>query len=306
MPTRRRRPPRRHRSGGKRGKWFFLATLAILIFALIYIFAGDRIFTRIESLLFPAPDEIIVTFLDVGQGKSVVLRSQGNTVLIDGGEHHARSVVSRYLTGAEITRICYVVASHPHSDHIGGLVQVLRDFEIGSVIMPDISYDEHSTPAYANFLEAIYTNDVPVIFPSPGDRLLAGIIELEVLSPHPGMFSINDRSIVLRLSHGRTSFLFTGDAEFPAEQRMLAERANLSANVLHAGHHGSRTSTSEAFLTAVDPEIAVISAGANNRHGHPHRDVTDRLTAHGIKIKRTDELGTIQMITDGRAIRFAP
>ncbi|MCL1878526.1 MAG: MBL fold metallo-hydrolase [Defluviitaleaceae bacterium] len=303
MPTRRRIPTRRRRRRTRRsGRGFFLAALAILIFAIIYIFAGDRIFPPITTFFITDGEEIIVSFLDVGQGDSVVVRSAGNTVLIDGGEHGARGVVISYLNEAGITRLCYVVATHPHSDHIGGLVQILRDFEIGSVIKPDISHEAQYTQVYGNFLEAIHNNAVHVIHPSPGDRLQAGIIHLEVISPPATMRSINDQSIVLRLEHGQTSFLFTGDAESPAERWMVDSRANISSDVLHVGHHGSRTSTTESFLLAVAPEIAVISVGENNRHGHPHQEVTDSLRSHGIEILRTDELGTIRMLTDGNEI----
>ncbi|MCL1845241.1 MAG: MBL fold metallo-hydrolase [Defluviitaleaceae bacterium] len=307
LPTRRRTPMRRRRRRRARrgGFGFFLICLAILIFALVYIFAGDRIFPPIGTIIFPAGEEIIVSFLDVGQGDSIVVRSAGNAVLIDGGDHGTRGVVLAYLNDAGITRLCYVVATHPHADHIGGLVQVLRDFDIGSVVKPDISTETQDTQVYRNFLEAIYNNAIHVIHPAPGDRLHAGIIEFEVISPSPDLESgrsVNDQSIVLRLAHGQTSFLFTGDAEVTAERWMVDTRANISSDVLHVGHHGSRTSTTEEFLAAVAPEIAVISVGENNRHGHPHRDVISRLVYHEIEILRTDELGTIRMLTDGRDI----
>lgn len=302
MPTRRKRPPapRRRRAGFP----FFIVSLAILIFAIIYIFAGDFIFQRGVPAFAPGRGEIFVSFLDVGQGESIVVRSRGNTILIDGGDQGARGIVLEYLNDAEITRLCYVVATHPHSDHIGGLIPVLRDFEIGSLIKPDVPLEAQDTRIHRNFLEAIYNHDVHVIHPAPGDRLTAGIIEMEVVAPPPGRHSVNDMSVVLRMEHGGTSFLFTGDAEAASERWMVNNARILAACVLSVGHHGSRTSTTEIFLAAVAPEIAVISAGYNNRFGHPHVEVTSRLTLHGVEILRTDELGTIRLISDGRGIRI--
>lgn len=273
----------------------------MLVIALLYFFAGDLLFPApYTGMVFPAEGEIIVTFLDVGQGDSILLRSADNTVLIDAGEHQARRVVTDYLSDAGIERICYVVATHPHSDHIGGLVTVLRDFEIGRLMKPAISHD---TETYRQFRQAIINHEIEYVIPEPGDMLIAGIIEMTVLSPPTGAFSgVNDNSIVLRMVHGYTSFLFTGDAERAAEQWLVANAETLQANVLKVGHHGSRTSTSEAFLSAVTPTAAVIQSGENNRHGHPHREVTERLEAHGVEIFRNDELGTIRMFTDGLRI----
>lgn len=290
--------PRKTRGGGFS---FFLVTLAVLAFALVYVFAGDAIFARRGAgMIFPAEGEIIVTFLDVGQGSGVVIRAAGHTVLIDGGEFRARSVVLDYLSAAGVTRLCYVIATHPHSDHIGALPAVLRDFEIGRLLMPDIRND---TEIFLNFLEAIENNYVEVHFPETGENFRAGIICLTVISHPPGPATrINDASVVLRMEHGDTSFLFTGDAEAAAERAMLSGDLPLNANVLLVGHHGSRTSTTEAFLSAVAPAAAVIQSAADNRHGHPHPDVIDRLHAHGVTIFRTDELGTIRKITNGQTI----
>jgi len=176
--------------------------------------------------------------------------------------------------------------------------------EVGYVIMPDVS---HNTQTYLNFLAAIDSNNIDVIFPNPGDRVRAGIIDFEVIAPpnpHPGpQANLNNASVVLRLEHGQTSFMFTGDAERELENWMLDSGANLSANVLNLGHHGSRTSTTQAFLDAVNPTAAVISLGVNNIHGHPHREVIDRLNERGIRIYRTDQMGHIRMITNGEHIR---
>ncbi|MCL1862296.1 MAG: MBL fold metallo-hydrolase [Defluviitaleaceae bacterium] len=289
---------RRRRSGFS----FFVVTLLILVIALLYTFAGDLLFPpRVGDSILPVEGEIIVSFIDVGQGDSILIRDDNHAVLIDAGEHRARQAVIDYLNDAGITFIDYVVATHPHSDHIGGLVTVLRDFDIGYVIMPDATND---TDTFLNFLSAIENNDISVRIPSPGDRVQAGIIDMTVKGPAPGHHNnINNASIILRLAHGQTSFLFTGDAERAAES-WLVERwgTALQSNVLKVGHHGSRTSTTEEFLRAVNPAAAVIQSAEGNRHGHPHQEVIDRLETNGVAIYRTDELGTIRMITNGQTI----
>jgi beta-lactamase superfamily II metal-dependent hydrolase len=168
--------------------------------------------------------------------------------------------------------------------------------------MPDFI---NNTVTFENFLEAIENNNIDVHIPEPGDEIRAGSIYMQVISPPPGEHkNANDNSVVLRMVHGNTSFLFTGDAEIDAERWILENYTELQTDVLAVGHHGSRTSTSEAFLAAVNPSIAVIQVGKNNRYNHPHREILDRLNAHGAIIYRTDEIGTIRMITNGESIYF--
>jgi len=280
---------------------FFMVMVILLIFAVMFHFYGERFFPESVPTI-PAQGEIFVHFIDVGQGNATLIQSRDHAVLIDGGEPRYGQQILAYLRNAGVQRLDYVVATHPHSDHIGGLIHVLGNLDVGRVAMPDAT---HNTVAFENFLAAIENHDIPVTFPAAGGRLSAGFIQLDVLAPTAGSHTdLNNASIVLRMEHGYTSFLFTGDAESVSEQRMVNNGLPLQSMVLLVGHHGSRTSTTQVFLDAVDPMVAVISAGANNIHGHPHRDVVDRLNAAGIRILRTDERGHILFTTDGNNLRL--
>ena len=248
----------------------------------------------------PPDGEIRVHFIDVGQGESILVQSRQHSVLIDAGLPAAAGIVTSYLEQLGISTLDYIIATHPHSDHIGGMPAILDRFEIQNFWMPDVI---HETAAFERLLEALERNHIYITTVEAGARINAGIINMIVVSPREGVHAnLNDYSIVLHMSHGNTSFLFTGDAETPAEMQMISGEQPIKANVLNIGHHGSRTSTTEAFLDAVNPQIAVISLGANNQFGHPHRYVINRLTEREIKILRTDELGTIVISTDGESL----
>ena len=273
----------------------------LALFAIAYHFAGDMLTNRSAGYIRLNDDEIMVSFIDVGQGDSILIRTNDNAVLIDGGEHRYRDVVMDYLRNSRVERLCYVVATHPHSDHIGGLVTVLGRMEVGRLVMPEAT---HNTETFLRFMDAIENNDIYVRIPEPGDNIRAGLISLTVIAPTPGpQTNLNNYSIVLRMVHGGNTFLFTGDAERESEMLMLAGGMEIHSQVLKVGHHGSRTSTTEEFLEAVNPSVAVIQVGADNIHGHPHREVMERLQARNITIFRTDQNGTIRMITDGNGIR---
>jgi len=298
----------------RRGGCFPLVILAIiLLFVGVFIsyqqrpdwFEWTAMFRtpRFEWLNEPhqAHGELTVTFIDVGQGDSVFIRhSDGTTMLIDAGDHRLRSGerIIEYLQGLGVSRIDYMVGTHPHADHIGGMEFLIRNMEVGQILMPNV---QHNTLTFERLMDAIAQVGLTVRTPRAGERIALGGAEVTVLSAtNPaGNRELNDYSIVLKVRFGEHSFLFTGDGEHPLEGALVDAGMNISATVLDVGHHGSTTSTGEEFLRRVSPEIAVIQVGANNGHGHPHRAVLNRLEAHDVRVYRTDLNGNVRITTDG-------
>jgi competence protein ComEC len=255
----------------------------------------------VPSLL--AENEIRVHFIDLGQADGILLQSAQNAVLIDGGEYATRDTLVNYLRNAGITTLDYVVATHPHSDHIGGLAAVIQQFYVKNVLMPDAT---NNTATFEKLLTAIENKGISITVPSVGDKITAGIIKFTVLAPAKDFKDLNNASLVLRMAHGETAFLFTGDAETLSEKEMLNSGLNLRANVLKAGHHGSRTSTSSEFLDAVRPGTVVVSCGTGNSYGHPHKEFLEIVSQpeRNITLLRTDKLGTIIITTNGQEIKL--
>ena len=283
------------KSGGKL-KYILIAVLVLAVgFALNH-------FGMLDNVI-PAPAEgyVWVHFIDVGQGDAILVRTADNAVLIDSGPRSAESSIIEYLQSLGITTLDVVVGTHPHADHIGSKQGILNTFEVLEVWMPDVT---HTTATFERFIDAIYQNDIEVNLTTAGDRLQAGQIQMTAIAPGTGGHgNLNDYSIVLHMQFGQTAFLFTADAELYTENKILAAGTNIRSDVMLVGHHGSRSSSSDAFLDAIRPSIGVVSVGAGNRYGHPHQVVTDRLDERNIEILRTDLLGTVVLVTDGTTVR---
>jgi len=255
----------------------------------------------------PSGGTLAVAFLDIGQGDSILIRSpNGTTLLIDGGnsDKDGREVIVPKLQEWGADHLDVMVATHPDADHIGGLPYVLENFPVETVALTG---QVHTTQIYERFLTDIRDLHINAIQVRTGTTIpFDSAVNLEVLGPDDRFVQVqgdnNNASIVIKLTYGQVSFMFTGDAEGEEEAAILASGADLRSTVLKVGHHGSRSSTSEDFLAAADPQMGVISAGEGNRYGHPHQEILDRLAQHGVTIYRTDLSGTITITTDGSTI----
>ena len=241
-------------------------------------------------------DTLEVTFIDVGQGDAALIQCGGHAMLVDAGTNRGTNALLDFLEGRGIEVLDYVIGTHPHEDHIGGLDAVIATLEVKTIWMP---YAQNGTRTFEDVLLAIQEKDLRVIVPEVGKSIALGDATLTVLGPINGTYSdLNNHSMVIRVDHGANSFLFTGDAEALSEREMLLAGTNLAATVLKVGHHGSSTSSTREFLHAVQPQYAVISCGADNTYGHPHGETLEKLQEVGAEILRTDESGSIVVISD--------
>ena len=236
-------------------------------------------------------------FLDVGQALSVLVECDGQYMLYDGGNVDDGSYVVSYLQNLGVEELQYVFCSHAHEDHVGGLSAALAYFPADHVYSP---VTEASTKCFQDFVKYTGQQGLQVEVPAAGTVWPLGSATVTMLGPVAQYDNTNDTSIVLRVDYGSTSFLLTGDMESDAERDLVNSGANLKADVLQVGHHGSSTSTSYIFLNAVLPEMGIISCGVNNKYGHPHEETLSILRDAGVDVYRTDLLGTITVSSDGQ------
>ena len=268
--------------------------LSLLLLMLLMFTAGCGTVASAENL--------VVYFLDVGQADAAILQCGDEVMMIDGGESSDSSLIYSYLSKTlGITHIDYMIATHPHADHIGGLSGALNACSVGVVYSPVRSYDSKQ---FSSLVKYTQKQGHELTVPEVGISFAFGDAQVQFLSPVTEYSNINDCSIVVRITHGSNTFLFTGDAEWDAEHDMVASGYDLSATVLKVGHHGSDTSSSYVFLREVMPKYAVISCGKDNSYGHPTEGALSRLRDVGAQVFRTDMQGDVVFVSDGTALSF--
>ncbi len=280
----------------------FVAIITISIFAPwedVYQKVGLKTDSDIEN--YP----LSVHFIDVGQGDCIFIKLGDSTMLIDSGEKNNDEKIIKYLRNNGVVKIDYIVTTHPHSDHIGAMPSIIENFNVKNIIMPRLSEQNMpTTKGYENFLIAVKNSGANVIAATPFNEYELRDANFAILSPANQSKNLNNMSIVIKLSFGDTSFLFTGDAESQIEQELLSSGYDIRSNVLKLGHHGSNTSNTERFLQAVNPSFSIISCGKDNSYGHPHEEVVELLNKYDINYKRTDENGTIVVGSDGSNLTY--
>ncbi|MBI4336505.1 MAG: MBL fold metallo-hydrolase [Chloroflexi bacterium] len=267
--------------------------LATLLFSLAFWSCSELVATP------SPPDTLAVHFVDVGQGDGILVRTtEGKVMVIVGGPR--RGGFADYLAAQGVQRVDVMVATNPDADHIGGLIAVLQRFPVGEVWL---NGQENTTITFEDFVDATASSGANVFAARRGDTIQLGSLPVQVLHPvEPFSSGRNNNSVVVKLTYNEVKFFFAGDMEREAEGDLLRAGLDLKATVLKLAHHGSSTSTSPAFLRAVEPRVAVYQAGKDNPYGHPHRETLAALAAQGVTVYGTDRDGTIVVRTDGKEL----
>lgn len=291
----------------RRKKKLLSSFIILMIVGIFYLFQNyptseisENINKRINEVPVTAEERLEVTFIDVGQADSILLENEGNYMLVDAGNNEDGPKLVNYFKNQNIHQFDYVIGTHPHEDHIGGLDNIIEDFDINTFYMPDVIT---TTKTFEDVLDALGEKNMTLSIPKTNATFKLGDATVKVLYVGTENESdLNDTSIVLKVTYQNVSFLLTGDASTKVEEKL--NPADLESTVLKVGHHGSSTATNEKFLNTVNPKYAIISVGENNQYEHPHTTVLNTLAAHNITTYRTDQDGTIKVITDGTNIEI--
>ncbi|WP_274292629.1 ComEC/Rec2 family competence protein [Clostridium perfringens] len=278
--------------------------ISSIIGIIVVLLAGYFGIDLTQDSKVPKDSELMISYMDVGQGDAAYIKVNGNDILIDAGPRSNSKELLEQLKAKNIDDFELVIATHPHEDHIGGMVDVFKEYEVKAFYSPKIT---HTTKTYENLVKAVKDEGLKT------KELKGGMVidlgegaKFEVFTPQKSEYEeLNDYSPIMKLSFGDTSYLFTGDAEKLAEEEALAKYKNsLDSDVIKFGHHGSSSSSSNAFIEAVSPKYGIISCAKDNKYGHPHRETLGIIKKYNIKTFRTDTDGEIILTSDGKSINF--
>ena len=278
--------------------------ISSIIGIIVVLLAGYFGIDLTQDSKVPKDSKLMISYMDVGQGDAAYIKVNGNDILIDAGPRSNSKELLEHLKAKNIDDFELVIATHPHEDHIGGMVDVFKEYEVKAFYSPKIT---HTTKTYENLVKAVKDEGLKT------KELKGGMVidlgegaKFEVFTPQKSEYEeLNDYSPIMKLSFGDTSYLFTGDAEKLAEEEALAKhKTSLDSDVIKFGHHGSSSSSSNAFIEAVSPKYGIISCAKDNKYGHPHRETLDIIKKYNIKTFRTDTDGEIILTSDGKSINF--
>lgn len=282
----------------KVNNYLFYIVLLLSFFAYLYISYGDNSHNPINL----SKDElkgIKITYFDVGQADSILIQTNNENMLIDAGNNSDGSNLVAYLKNEEINNFKYVVGTHAHEDHVGGMDDIIYNFNIEHFYMPDVI---STTKTFEDILDALENKQVRFETPNIDDTFNLGEATIKVIYIGKDSNNLNNTSIVLKLKYKNAEFLFMGDLEKDIEKQLLDK--DIKADILKVGHHGSNTSSSKEFIEKVKPSISIISVGNNNKYNHPTKSTLDILNKNNSRVLRTDELGTIIVTSDGFKVNY--
>lgn len=281
----------------------YLKLISLLI-TFILVFSGCSLENSTASNQSSAhtKDTLVVHFIDVGQADSILVQINNKNLLIDAGNKEDGNNVTAYLQRQGVKKLDYIVATHPHEDHIGGMSDVIKKIPIGYFYAPKIT---SNTKVFESMVGALNSKGKRINIAKAGLKLdLGENVDCELLAPNSNKYDdLNNYSAVIKLTYKNNKFLFMGDAEKISEQEMLTNNYDLSCDVLKVGHHGSSSSSSKEFLDKASPKIAVISCGKNNEYGHPHKETLAEFKKRNYTVYRTDIDGTVVLTSDGKNIK---